>query len=268
MTTTFATVNAAAATFALHLTEADAAAAADAHDHLLVLIAQDLSELTMPQGAALFAATAAPLGIAPVKCFPDRATAARRIWANLVALAAAAAAPEAAAVPAPQPVAQTPAKAQPKAQRRSRGIHLAPKADAQACRVGTKQALLVDLLHRSGGASMAELLHHLHPWKAITVKSGLSWDMNAIKGYGIRTSFENGHQRWLACDYEGMGTFNAESLPDDLSEADKVALLERNLAEGYNPAELFAVYHLVLPEGMTAPVPHSQRAGAMVGVAA
>ena len=31
MTTTFATVNAAAVTFALHPTEADAAAAADAH---------------------------------------------------------------------------------------------------------------------------------------------------------------------------------------------------------------------------------------------
>ena len=86
MAATFATVNAAAATFALHPTEADAAAAAEASDHLLVLIAEDLSELTMPQGAALFAATAAPLGIAPVKRFPDRATAARRIRANLAAL--------------------------------------------------------------------------------------------------------------------------------------------------------------------------------------
>ena len=65
MTTIFATVNAAAATFALHGTEADAAAAADASDHLLVLIAEDLSELTMPQGAALFATTAAPFGHRP-----------------------------------------------------------------------------------------------------------------------------------------------------------------------------------------------------------
>ena len=268
MTTTFATVYAAAATFALHLTEADAAAAADAHDHLLVLIAEDLSELTMPQGAALFAATAAPLGITPVKRFPDRATAARRIWANLVTLAAAAAAPGAVAAPVPHTVAQTAPAVQPKAQRRSRGIHLAPKADAKACRAGTKQALLVDLLHRPGGASMSELLRHLHPWKAITVKSGLSWDMNSLKGYGIRTSFENGYQRWLACDYEGMGTFNADSHPDDLSEADKAALLKHNLASGYNPAELFAVYHLVLPEGMTAPVLHSQRAGAVMEVAA
>lgn len=267
MTTTFATVNAAAATFALHPTEADAAAAADAHDHLLVLIAQELSELTMPQGAALFAATAAPLGIAPVKRFPDRATAARRIWANLVALAAAAAAPEAAAVPAPQPVAQTPANAQPKAQRRSRGIHLAPKADAKACRAGTKQALLVDLLHRSGGASMSELREGLTPWKDITIKSGLSWDMNSIKGYGIRTKFENGYHRWLATDYAGMGTFKGDTHPEDNSEADKAALLAQNLANGYNPTELFAVYHLVLPEGMVAPVPHSQRAGAVMEAA-
>jgi len=253
--TTFATIDPAAATFALHATEAEAAAAADANDHLLALIAEDLSELTMKQGAALFAATAAPLGIAPVKRFPDRTTAARRIWQNLAALSATTPAPEVAAKPAPKA----------KAPRKPRGINLAPKAEAVACREGTKQALLVDLLSRSCGASMTELLRHLHPWKPVTVKSGLSWDMNSLKGYGIRTTFENGHQRWLACDYEGQGTFRADSHPDDLSEADKAALLEQNLAEGYDPAELFPVYHLVLPEGLTAPVPHtpaSVKAGA------
>lgn len=58
--TTFATIDPAAATYALHASEADATAAADAQDHLLVLIAEDLEGLTMKQGAALFAATAAP----------------------------------------------------------------------------------------------------------------------------------------------------------------------------------------------------------------
>ena len=29
------------------------------------------------------------------------------------------------------------------------------------------------------------------------------------------------------------------------------------LADGYNPGEVFAVYHLVLPAGLTAPVPHT-----------
>ena len=247
----FATVDPATAAFALHATEADAAAVADATDHMLVLIADDLTELTIKEGAALFAATAAPLGIAPVKRFPDRETAARRIWSNLVALSAAAAVPEAVTARVAQPVAE----AQPKTQRRSRGIHLAPKAEAKACRAGTKQAMLVDLLHRSGGASMAELREALAPWKDITIKSGLSWDMNAIKGYGIRTTHENGYQRWLATDYAGMGTFKGDTHPDDNSKADKAALLAQNLADGYDPAAMFAVYHLVLPEGMTAPVP-------------
>ena len=82
--------------------------------------------------------------------------------------------------------------------------NLAPKAEAKACRAGTKQAILVDLLFRSGGASMAELREALAPWKDITIKSGLGWDMNAIKGYGIRTTFENGYQRRLATESAGM----------------------------------------------------------------
>ncbi len=173
------------------------------------------------------------------------------------AVPAAAAVAEAVTVPEPQPVAQTAPAVQPKAQRRSRGINLAPKAEAKACRYGTKQAILVDLLFRSGGASMAELREALAPWKDITIKSGLGWDMNHQKGYGIRTTHENGYQRWLATDYAGMGTFKGDSHPDDLSEAEKAALLAQNLADGYNPGEVFAVYHLVLPAGLTAPVPHT-----------
>lgn len=170
---------------------------------------------------------------------------------------AAAAVAQEPAAPAPQPVAQPAPAVQPKAQRRSRGINLAPKAEAKACRYGTKQAILVDLLFRSGGASMAELREALAPWKDITIKSGLGWDMNHQKGYGIRTTHENGYQRWLATDYAGMGTFKGDSHPDDNSEAEKAALLAQNLADGYNPGEVFAVYHLVLPAGLTAPVPHT-----------
>ncbi|MES2336220.1 MAG: hypothetical protein V4551_16305 [Pseudomonadota bacterium] len=179
---------------------------------------------------------------------------------------AAAAVAEVAPAPAPQPEVQPAPAVQPKAQRRSRGINLAPKAKARACKAGTKQALMVDLLSREGGASMTELLRHLHPWKIVTVRSGLSWDMNAIKGYGIRTTFESGYDRWLACDYEGQGTFHADSHPDDNSEADKAALLAQNLANGYNPGEVFAVYHLVLPEGLTAPVLHDTKPDAVAAI--
>ena len=182
------------------------------------------------------------------------------------AIPAAAAGPEAVAAPAPQPVAQPAPTVHPKAQRHSRGIYLAPKAEAKACRAGTKQAILVDLLFRSGGASMSELREAVTPWKDVTIKSGLSWDMNAIKGYGITTTHENGYQRWLATDYAGMGTFKGDSHPDDLTEADKAALLAQNLADGYNPAEVFSVYHLVLPAGLTAPIPHDAKPDAVAAI--
>lgn len=159
---------------------------------------------------------------------------------------------------APQPVPQPAPAAQPKAKaRKPRAITLAPKKEARACKAGTKQARLVDLLSRAGGASMAELREALAPWKDVTIKSGLSWDMNHQKGYGIRTTFENGYQRWLATDYAGMGTFAADCHPDDLSEAEKADLLADNLANGYDPEEVFAVYHLVLPAGLSAPIPHT-----------
>lgn len=173
---------------------------------------------------------------------------------------------EVAPSPEPQPEVQPAPAPQPKAQRRSRGIAIAPKAEAKACRYGTKQAILVDLLHRSGGASMAELREALGNWSDVTIRSGLSWDMGTIKGYGIRTTHENGYQRFLATDYAGMGSFTADCHPDDLSEADKAKLLADNLANGYNPHELFPVYHLVLPAGMAAPVPHDTKPDAVAAI--
>src|SRR5690606_5808929 len=76
--------------------------------------------------------------------------------------------------------------------RRSTGINLAPKDKVYACRAGSKQSIMVDLLFRPEGATMEELLAALSggakPWLEVSVKSGLNWDMNKIKGYGIRTS--------------------------------------------------------------------------------
>ncbi|MBZ8118271.1 DUF3489 domain-containing protein [Roseovarius sp. LXJ103] len=187
--TTFTTIDPTAATFAIHRTEEAATAAADRHDHLLVLIAEDLSELTMKQGAALFAASASALGIPPVKRFPDRTTAARRIWENLVALSQRQPTDVDAAIrSATVRKGPTPKNLPVKPPRRGRGVNLAPKAEVKPCRAGTKQAILVDMLSRSEGATMVELLSALSPWKPITVKSGLNWDMNKVKGYGIRTT--------------------------------------------------------------------------------
>ncbi len=77
------------------------------------------------------------------------------------------------------------------AKARTTGINLAPKAKAYPCKEGTKQALFVDLLSRPHGATMEELMVAMStgkPWQEITVKSGLNWDMNKVKGYGIRTT--------------------------------------------------------------------------------
>ena len=75
--TTFATIDPAAATYALHASEADARRASAP---LTVTQEADLEALTGSQAVALFAATAAPLGIDPVKRFASKGAAARRIW--------------------------------------------------------------------------------------------------------------------------------------------------------------------------------------------
>lgn len=106
------------------------------------------------------------MGIDPVKRFASKGAAARRIWNNLAALSAAKPAAPAdvdAAIRSATVRKATNNHPKPARQRRSRGINLTPKAEAKPCREGTKQALLVDLLSRPCGASMTELLRHLHP---------------------------------------------------------------------------------------------------------
>jgi len=200
--------------------------------------AEDLCQLSGPQMVALYNATAAQLnsGIDPVKRFATKEAAIKRLWANITDLAEVCRTEAEAAVrvealtqatqardgaapakatdyPAPAPA---PAKV---AVRRGTGINLAPQKTVYACRAGSKQARLVDLLSRPEGATMTELMEAMSggskPWLEVTVKSGLNWDMNKVKGYGIRTT-KRGN--------------------DDC-------------------------YHLVLPQGMTAPLAHTPRKG-------
>lgn len=219
---------------------------ADEQDGLLIKEETDLLALTGPQAVALYNETAKVISpsLAPVARFADKKAAAKRIWANVkdlfekadVALAKAlvekAHRPaevqktkpavilgdhvDPALIPAPKEIKGKVVKPA-KPARRSTGINLAPKARVYACREGSKQAILVDLLSRVQGATMGELLKGLSggekPWQEVTVKSGLNWDMNKVKGYGIRT------------------TKRME----------------------------FDCYHLVLPKGMSAPLPHTPR---------
>lgn len=72
-----------------------------------------------------------------------------------------------------------------------RGTNLAAPGGAPvACREGSKQAILVDMLSRADGASMDQLLEALSggnkPWTEATVRSGFGWDLKQ-KGYGVRS---------------------------------------------------------------------------------
>ena len=249
--------------------------------------APELEDLTGPQAVALYNSLAAELNASParegqdpiaqVKRFADKGTATKRVW-GLIELFQTLHAPVEAPVKEvlkPEEKAEIAAAKNipaPKATaaRKTAGINLAPQKKVYACREGSKQATLVDLLSRSCGASMTELLSGLafgaKAWKEVTVKSGLNWDMNKIKGYGIRTEFQNGYERWLEGDYDNMGDFNLfdfDGHPDDNSDERKAELLQKNIDAGFDPSKRnVAVYHLVLPEGMTAPVPHTPKKGA------
>ena len=254
--------------------------------------APELEDLTGPQAVALYNTLAKELSpflpdqIVPVKRFADKGTATKRVWDLIVKYQdhvtrqAAAQRPIVPVEDKPQALTAEDKAAikaakdipapKPSAARKTAGINLAPMKKAYACREGSKQATLVDLLSRPSGASMAELLSGLafgsKAWKEVTVKSGLNWDMNKIKGYGIRTEFQNGYERWLDCDYDNMGDFSLfdqDGHPDDHSEESKAALLQRNIDKGFDPSKrTVAVYHLVLPEGLTAPIPHTPKKGA------
>ncbi len=248
MTNTFVTIDIANLTVAFHATSDDAMHVSDQRDHYAATCQEDLMDLSGPVMVALYNATAADLdtNLTPVNKFSSKEVGAKRLWANLVDLrevylerhAQVEKAREAAKKGPADPEAHAaweqrkadaardraaPAKATdypaPKAARRNTGINLAPKATVYPCREGSKQAILVDMLSRPQGATMAELMDALSggskPWQEVTVKSGLNWDMNKVKGYGIRTSKRG---------------------DDDC-------------------------YHLVLPKGMTAPLPHTPKKG-------
>lgn len=91
------------------------------------------------------------------------------------------------------------ADAEPRARR---GTNLAAPGHAPlACRENSKQALLLDKLAGSKGATMAELIEALSggnkPWTEATVRSGFGWDMKQ-KGYGVRSEFDkDGTERFF-----------------------------------------------------------------------
>lgn len=158
-----------------------------------------------------------------VRRFADKTTAIARTWKMLQRYAEAHPEVEAEPVKAepqkvetvnettnPAPVAAPKAAKAPaeKKARSPRGTNLAAPGHAPIpCREGSKQAILLDMLARPNGATMAELIEALSggkkPWTEATVRSGFGWDMKQ-KGYGVRSQFDaDGTERFFIVVPEG-----------------------------------------------------------------
>lgn len=170
----------------------------------------------------------------PVKRFADKKAAVKRTWKLLEALPAPKQAPVAAKQePKMTDTKEAPKKAAPAPKKSRKGTNLAAPGHAPiACREGTKQAVLLDMLSRPEGASMEELIEALSggkkPWTEATVRSGFGWDMKQ-KGYGVRSVFEeDGTERFFIVIPEGF------SIPAhrQLKSAPKADARQGRLLEG------------------------------------
>ncbi|WVW77422.1 hypothetical protein Bhz59_00036 [Stenotrophomonas phage vB_SmaS_Bhz59] len=169
----------------------------------------------------LYNALAKKAGATPTKRFSSIGAGVERTWALLEQVGE----KPAASAPAKDPTASlgTPVAAKgtgkakvqkaPKADaepRARRGTNLAAPGHAPIpCRENSKQALLLDKLSGSKGATMPELIEALSggnkPWTEATVRSGFGWDMKQ-KGYGVRSDFDaDGTERFFIVLPTGHG---------------------------------------------------------------
>ena len=86
---------------------------------------------------------------------------------------------------------------------------------------------------------MWELQGAAPKWSESSVKSGLHYDVHFVKGYGIRTEMMT---------------------PRAAYDAGHEATVESMLGTELEDEPVVAVYFLVLPASMAAPLPHSPRA--------
>lgn len=128
----------------------------------------------------------------PTKRFATKKAGVDRTWKLLEAYGEKS---KAAAKAASAPKAKAKSAGAPK-KRKSAGTNLpAPGFAPLACREGSKQAILVDMLSRKEGATMEQLIDGLaggkRPWQEATVRSGFGWDLKQ-KGYGVKSEFVDG----------------------------------------------------------------------------
>ncbi len=154
----------------------------------------ELNKMTGAELVSLHNKLAAPLGKRAVRRFATKTAAQARTWALVQASARTqqertqaqrpARTKTAAAKPA-QPAA-APATAK---RSRARGTNIQPTGEPlRACRAGSKQAILLDLLRQPEGATI-ETLMAATGWQRSSVRTGFSWDMRG-KGYGVRSTFD------------------------------------------------------------------------------
>lgn len=162
---------------------------ADELDAFLINHRADLVDLSGPQLVKLYNLVAKGAGKPETTRFPNKSKGIERTWSLFK---------DARLKPAPKATAK----------RRGRGINLNPIEPIRSCRAGSKQSIMVDMLSREQGASLDELREALKggkkPWLDVTIKSGLNWDMNKVKGYGIRTEHVDGEDRYFLVLPEGM----------------------------------------------------------------
>lgn len=142
-------------------------------------------------------------------------------------------------------------------------INLKPKSTLAPARVGSKRAILIDCLAIKGGATMNQLQMVLsqskQPWPPVSIKAGLTWDVNHEKGYGIKTEYQNGYERWCNGDRVTPCKFHAPvEQASELTEEERSKILDQAIVDGYQPDDdIQAVYRLVLPAGYTRILPHT-----------
>lgn len=143
-------------------------------------------------------------------------------------------------------------------------LQLEPKKTVYARKASSKQALLVDLLSRKDGVTFGELYDALaaggKPWRGVTIRSGLAWDINHIAGYGVASTAYTG------MEFAAMGrVYEAERL------GVKVHTSQDDYGvptAAYDPAFKLLVYRLTYPKGQDVPLPHTPTAAMKKAAAA
>ena len=145
----------------------------------------------------------------------------------------------------------------PALRKSAKPLNLEPKKKVYARKEGTKQALLVDLLSRPQGATFGELYDALaaggKPWRGVTIRSGLAWDMNHVTGYGIRSVLQDG------ITFAEQGRLYEAQRLGVMTDEDPAEAGGWKVSDGYDPDLKLAVYFLTYPAGMDGPLPHTPR---------